>query len=356
MRLSLTPFKPRFVLNQTDSMLISGIGFDWLMVALSMIFGSGLVLDGWAHNHGKVDESFFTPWHAFFYGGFALLVAVLIGVVLLNWRRGAAMTEAIPGGYLLSMVGALVFAAGGVGDLVWHTLFGIEEDLEALLSPTHLLLGVGMALIMTGPLRAAWRRPANGSGWKELGPALLSMCWTMSVFTFLMMFAHPVTVVVAGARHRYFLSDAGQMAGILGLIVTAGLLVGPILFLMMRWRLPFGAITVIWGINTIIMLILDYEHRYTVWMVVAMILAAVVMDGLNQWLRPGPTRVAPLRLWAFLAPVFLYSGYFAALLATEGTRWTIHLWMGGIVLGGLCGFLLSFLVAPPEHPGHEWGT
>lgn len=35
--------------------------FDWLMVVLSTFFVSGLLLDGWAHAHGKVDNSFFTP-------------------------------------------------------------------------------------------------------------------------------------------------------------------------------------------------------------------------------------------------------------------------------------------------------
>jgi hypothetical protein len=42
-------------------------------------------------------------------------------------------------------------------------LFGIKVDLEALLSPTHLLLAVGGALISTGPLRTALNRPGTHS-------------------------------------------------------------------------------------------------------------------------------------------------------------------------------------------------
>ena len=38
--------------------------FDWAATGLSFIFVSGLFVDGWAHTHGKVDQSFFTLWHA----------------------------------------------------------------------------------------------------------------------------------------------------------------------------------------------------------------------------------------------------------------------------------------------------
>ncbi len=57
-------------------------------------------------------------------------------------------------GYGLSLLGVSIFALGGVSDMIWHMLFGIEVNVDALLSPTHLLLAVGMALIVSGPLRA----------------------------------------------------------------------------------------------------------------------------------------------------------------------------------------------------------
>src|SRR5271166_2443779 len=42
----------------------SSASFDWIMGILCCALVAGVVQDGWAHNHGKVDESFFTPWHA----------------------------------------------------------------------------------------------------------------------------------------------------------------------------------------------------------------------------------------------------------------------------------------------------
>ena len=208
---------------------IGGLAFDWLMVGLSTIFLGGLYLDGWAHNHGKVDQSFFTPWHAFFYAGFALTAIrpASNGRCELAPRLHAG-GAALPPGYGLALLGSAIFAAGGVGDLIWHTLFGIEEDFEAFVSPTHLMLGAGLALMVSAPLRAAWHRP-GGRGWQQLGPALLSLCLLTAAFTFFMMFSHPLMGIIGGARHNHFNNEVGQMGGIVSLILIGGLLLGPTL-------------------------------------------------------------------------------------------------------------------------------
>lgn len=64
---------------------------------------------------------------------------------------------ALPTGYAPSLLGVLVFAAGGVGDLLWHEFFGVEAGVEAPFSPSHLALGIGLGLITTVALRGtAW--------------------------------------------------------------------------------------------------------------------------------------------------------------------------------------------------------
>src|SRR5262249_56814071 len=145
--------------------------FDWLIGLLSCWLTGGFFLDGWAHNHLGSMETFFTPWHAVLYSGFAAIMTTL----LVAWLRGLydrrPLTAAVPEGYELSALGVLVFGLGGVLDLVWHLRFGIEAGTDALLSPTHLLLAASGILIVTGPLRAPWRqapaRPGGGTG----GPA-----------------------------------------------------------------------------------------------------------------------------------------------------------------------------------------
>ena len=171
--------------QQLQAKHISGLHFDWLINLLSAIFVGGLYLDGWAHNHGRVDQSFFTPWHAFFYSGFLLVAIAFSAATVTNRTRGYSLARSVPNGYRLTGVGLFIFAAGGVSDMVWHQLFGIERGVEALFSPTHLLLGIGIGLIVTGPLRAAWRRQNNSASWRELAPAVASLGLFLAALTLL---------------------------------------------------------------------------------------------------------------------------------------------------------------------------
>jgi len=240
-----------------------------------------------------------------------------------------------------------------VGDLIWHELFGIEKDFEALLSPTHLLLGLGLGLVVTGPWRAAWSRPGKQPGWAVFMPALLSISALISTLTFFMMFSHPIFSTTGGRLHYEFGSDAGQMGAVLGLMIVGAILVGPLLLALRRWTLPVGSLTLIWGINLIAMTILGYHHDYSRWMTIAMLLATVALDLLLWRLRPTLPATTLLRLFAFGGPVLLFSAYYLALLATEGTRWSVHLVTGSVALAGVVGWLLSYLVAPPTLPVGE---
>lgn len=115
------------------------------------VFGTwmiaGLFLDGWAHTHDKA-ETFFSPWHAVLYSGFG--AGMSFAVVDRLWRRRRAVSAAVEP---LTLLGVALFMTGGLADMVWHEIFGIEVDLEALLSPTHLLLMVGGLLMLSGPIR-----------------------------------------------------------------------------------------------------------------------------------------------------------------------------------------------------------
>jgi hypothetical protein len=150
---------------------------------------SAFRLDAWAHHQFEV-KTFFTHWHGVLYSGFLALAAVLTGTFVLNIRKGWVWWQAMPVSYRLSLLGVAVFTAGGVGDMIWHLAFGIEVNIEALLSPTHLMEALGGALIVTGPIRAAWARPEEG--WRSLLPALISLALLLSILTFFTSYANPL--------------------------------------------------------------------------------------------------------------------------------------------------------------------
>src|SRR5437867_1359088 len=162
--------------------------FEWAVAFFSTWFVVGLYLDGWAHTH-RLPDSFFTPWHAIIYSGILGAALVLAGTTFLAWRNGTPWREALPAGYRLSLLGVGLFLITGVADFVWHSLFGIEADLEALYSPPHLLLAAAGALIASGPLRAAWYQPqaSQASRWR----AVLSLTLLLAIFSFFTSESHP---------------------------------------------------------------------------------------------------------------------------------------------------------------------
>jgi hypothetical protein len=312
-------------------------GFDWLMALLSAWLVGGLFLDGWAHAHGRVDQSFFTPWHAVFYSGFA--VAALALLVTIAQRRFGRQTwrAAIPSGYGAPLAGVAVFAAGGVGDLIWHTLFGIERSIEALLSPTHLMLIAGMVLIAGGPLRAAWLRPAERLPRVRGLPALLAMLYILAALAFITQYLYPF-----GSDWNY----RGVALDIASALTFTAILMGGLLLLIGRWRLPFGWMTLLLGGVALAMSALN-DMRQPVWLA---LIVGLIADTLYALLRPARARAARLRLFAFAVPATLFAGFFFTLNLYGLLDWVIHLWAGVIFLTGAAGVLLSFLLAPPVQP------
>ncbi len=339
-----------------------GLRFDWAMTGFGLMLIGGIFLDGWAHIQRDIPNTPFTPWHAVLYSGFLAGALFLANAARKNLARGLPLRRAVPAGYELSLLGAAIFMLGGMGDMAWHLAFGIEEGVDALYSPTHLALALGGTLMASGPLRSAWRRREDRStalGWAGKLPMLLSLTTVLSAFTFFTLVAHPfVTPEAGGAAPRTEdLVFAHQALGVAEIILQSSILMGLVLLATSRWVLPFGSLTLVFGLNALAMHFLDALNEYQ--FIPAAVLAGLGADLLYRQLRPGPDpeRVSHLRWFAAAVPALLYLTYFTALLATRGVWWSIHLWTGSIVLAGIVGWLLSYLLAPPpipaSHPSAE---
>ena len=325
--------------------------FDWIMAVLSAWLLGGAFIDGWAHTHGKVDTTFFTLWHAAFYTGFLAVAGALVGALMYQRARRGTWQQALPPGYNLALLGAVIFGCGGVGDMLWHTLFGIEKDVEALFSPTHIMLACGAWLMVGGPFHAAWQRLTPPQRrWHQHLPWLLSLTWMLSTGTFMTQIAHPIVYLWGGGRVPGTPGWMWQALGVVGMLWDTGFLMGFLLLTMRRWALPAGALTLIIGLNAVAM---GFLHRgaYPFLPVVARVVAALGAEVMYARLQPSVQRPSAWRLFAAVVPVLLTTLHFGTLGLTVGVWWSVHLWAGTIVLTGLVGLLVSLLLVPPPWPG-----
>jgi hypothetical protein len=328
---------------------------DLVTALLGAWFTVGLFLDAWAHTNLTELESFFTPWHAVFYTGFfatAAWIAWTVRDALVTRRFGA-----MPPGYAAATVAVAGFAAAAAGDLAWHTVFGIEQDINILFSPTHLGLAVAMVVILTTPLRSAWSRDASTAGLRRLLPAVLAVALAAAIALLFGQYLNALTLddltIVAGLSTV----DEGVTGMVVGYIAfTTIVLTVPLLTLARRWVPPFGAATILFAaLAGLSGAITEFQH---VRLTVALLAAGLVADLLALLLRP--TAASPIRFRAYgaLVPLCTWSIYLAVahlgappLLRAPGQlggrpEAIVELYTGVPVVQALIGLLLAVLFAP----------
>ena len=235
----------------------TGVGkSDWALVAFGIWTIVGLFLDGWAHSEGKPD-SFFTPWHGVLYSGGAGVAATML------WQARRATAQGSWRDLVrydpVALIGLVLFGAGGIGDLIWHEVFGVEVNMAALLSPTHLVLMTGGVLALSAPFRRAWRADVRPEMPTFL-PALISLSLATGVAFFFTFYASPFgqTIVPAFRDVTTDIHDLSrpsaaafaqvrEMWALSGILFTTVLVVVPILALVRRWRPPAGSFAVLFA-------------------------------------------------------------------------------------------------------------
>jgi Tol biopolymer transport system component len=136
-----------------------------------------------------------------------------------------------------------------------------------------------------------------------------------------------------------------QDLGVAGVLIQSALLVGAVLALIAVWTVPAGALTGLFALNGLLMA--AFGDRYA--LVIPVLLAGLLAELLRWWLNPSVARRQARSLFAVAVPVIYYGLYFLALQLTQGIAWSIHLWLGALVMAGLAGWFVGFLVAaaPP---------
>lgn len=332
-------------MTATRSDMIPASGREHLGTVLFGVWMTvGLFLDGYFHqNLDSGGESFLTPWHGVFYAGFA---ASGLWLARMSRRRAPGVSDwrlsALPPGYDGARVGLALFGLGGIGDAAWHGAFGVERGVDALLSPTHLLLFVGLMLILTAPVRAARVTPSQPPDpWMMAG----SVITATALVGFFLNFAWGLGIA-ALARIPYDpLTDAGEtavIAGVASMLVTTAVLFTASRVLLAVGHVPVGAITALFTITSLLVSAAFDEDAEGV---VAAALAGAALELLlrARWARRP--RLSPVGAFAAAAGV-LWLGYLGLLRALDGIEWQSEIWLGAATL---CSLLAGAIGAIGKH-------
>ncbi|GER86165.1 hypothetical protein KDW_03270 [Dictyobacter vulcani] len=224
---------------------IEGSRFDLLFSLATVWFLAGACLDAWAHSHLARLETFFTPWHAVLYSGFLATALVLFGVICINRTRTSSWREAIPSGYELTVLAVAGFAIGGVGDMLWHIFFGIEQNIDAEMSPTHLLLMACGCIFLASPYRALYHRTGKSLQGIQRLNLVLSQILLMALPSIILTSFQPLTQF--WPTYVPTSNNTGQSLAVVSIYFQALLVTGYALFAVQRWRLFPGFFTFSWG-------------------------------------------------------------------------------------------------------------
>ncbi len=308
---------------------------DRVFVVLAGWLMTGVFLDAWAHISGLPD-SFWTPWHGVLYSGLTACGAFVIAARYAH-RDGARPIAAR--GYDLSVIGFGVAAFGGVADAIWHTIFGVEFDVEAAVSPSHLIVAGGILLLVTGPMRAAWDRRAFGA------TAALSTLYGISILAVIVDYANPFTRAFGAMPILSRESQLDQSLALFSFILYAAIITGFLLINLRRVAVSAPWLGAIVGANMVAMVLVNgplHPDANAVFLGVA-IAGALLITLAALWLRPSRERPIAVHAFAFLVPAVAYAAYAVAVTIAFGTLWSPTFWSGLVATGGLTGLLVSSL-------------
>ena len=322
--------------------LIGGSAFHFLFLGGVGWFVTGCYLDSWAHNNVPRLETFFTPWHSVLYSGLFVISVLLSIAILLNLMRGASWWTAIPRGYELSTFFVFMMFFVGVSDAVWHTLFGIEKNVDGLLSPTHIAGMLFSGIIILGPYRALSTYKRDLSKTEQLILTLtitlfLALLAVLTQLTTIYTRLWPLTV-----PNTY---TDGQLLAVVSFVFQGLLLTGVALVTLRRWPLPVGLFTCALTIIAIGMSFMKGQYLVDI---LTGVISGLLLDISYQCLQPSSQRALQLRLFAMITACVMPAVYLLVVWLTVGPLiWSVHLLIGSVAVCAIFGWLLSYVAILP---------
>ena len=113
--------------------------------------------------------------------------------------------------------------------------------------------------------------------------------------------------------------------------------------------MPLGSFTLVLTLNAAALSLM--HNTYIVIPISA--IAGVIIDVVYRFLQPSTERVDQFRLFAATVPLIIFTVYFLVLWLTMGIVWSVHLSVGSIIVSGIAGWLISYVMIPPKAPADQ---
>ncbi|HEY4378658.1 MAG TPA: hypothetical protein VGM93_15930 [Acidimicrobiales bacterium] len=309
-----------------------------LLVVLNTVTTVGLVGDIQRHvqNQSLTGKDFLSSWHLVLYGG-VLGVGIWLGLVA-YWLGPPVLR----GEARFAMIGFLGLSVGGACDAAWHSAFGAERAVEALVSPPHLLVFAALSMLLVSPLAALWRRPGSRLGVVDSACAAISVVSALLVASLFTGYLSPLTGGMdlgngyVDAPIGTSISDFDVVRGLGVVLWTTVLVIVPWSLVLQRFRLRPGfalAGGAILGLPPVI--VINWYAGEPVFFGFVALGFVIEVAGLvggktapGPWARGAIGVVAPAALWGTLLLVQKLHHLLV---------WSPALWGGAIMLSAVWG-------------------
>lgn len=333
------------------------IVLDYAVGICCVWIAGGFFLDAWAHGHVPM-ETFFTPYHAVFYSGIVALALVVLAYALQFRRRGYAWANAVPRCYRLALVGIPLFVFAGLGDMLWHRVLGIEEGVDALLSPTHQILGLSIFFLASGPIRSVLADGHRATTLARQLPLVLGLGTWLILVHFGTAYAFdpgagrtnaPPPIVPFNSNYLTALSIGYYKiaTGVLIVIFQSTLMAGFALWLVSRIHPCPGMLTLLLLIGNVPAAAAFTNETPLLAITIAQSLGAgLLADALviRYDPHPVPAKMEAYYWFAIAVPMAYIGVYLAGMSLREGIWWDWNIALGSWIWSGVCGFALSLLI------------
>ena len=275
---------------------------------------------------------FFASWHLVLYGGVTGAAAWLGHLALTHGPKAMRDT------FGPTTYGVFVLGIGGASDFAWHSRFGIEVDIAALVSPPHLTILLGLVLMSVGPVNALWRAGAPKLSWCAAG--IVATC-TTCIVVIVMLFTGYLSVFSSGIVVNGWLNPmigsttdpTDEILAIATLVWSSLVFALPWALLSLRWRLRPGMIAATFVVIAASSSVAVQGRAGAV--VTAILYGGIALDVVVSVLLRWLTGERAAVVIGALTPPVLWVTLFRQLDAGGQMVWGPAMWVGAIALSSM---------------------